>query len=268
MTTHMQHPLSWRLALVLALAAAPAAAQVNVDRRALDPLQPKPEQGTEKPAQKPPAKPPARPATRQPNHSQAPATPTPPPPPPVARPEPPTIPAAPPAPPVVPPPIAVPARPPIAPSPVAVAADAPGMVTQITGGIRATFGAGRSDMNPDMEKALRAFARAMPPGASMTVIATAAGAPEDPSTPRRMSLSRGLAVRSLTISEGIVSTRIVVRAIGANPITAIAGAQDGPADRADITLTLPPANPPATPAAAAPRPATPAQTAPTQAPAR
>lgn len=228
MKTHMRHPSSWRLALVLALAALPAAAQVNVDRRALDPLQP--EQGGDKPAQKPAAKPPARPQ----NRVQAPTPPTPPP---VARPTPPTVPLTPPAPPVVPPPIAVPARPPIAPSPVVVTPDAPGTVAALANGIRVTFGAGRSDMNGDVEKALRIFARTVPAASTLTVVATAAGAPEDPSTPRRLSLSRGLAVRSLAITEGIVSTRIVVRAIGANPIATVAGAVEGPPDRVDVTVT-------------------------------
>ncbi len=230
---HMRHPPSWRLTLLLALAACPAAAQVNVDRRAFDPLQPQPEQNGDKPAQKPAARPAARPQ----NRTQVPVPPAPPAPPPIARPGPPTVPTAPPPPPVVPPPIAVPARPPIAPGPVAVAPDAPGTAAVIAGGIRATFGAGRSDMNPEVEKALRAFARTAPAGSTLTVIATAAGAPDDPSTPRRLSLSRGLAVRSLAIAEGVVSTRIVVRAIGANLFSTVAGAVDGPSDRVDVTLT-------------------------------
>jgi hypothetical protein len=262
MTTHMQHPLP-RLLVVLSslvsgllspLAALPAMAQVNVDRRALDPLQPQAhdQQTPEKPAARPPARSPAR-TTARPTPPLPPAPPAPP------RVEPPVVPLAPPPVPVVPPPIAVPARPPIAPGVVAVAPDAPGAVTTIPGGVRATFGPGRSDMNPEMEKSLRAFAHTVPPGAILTVVATAAGLPEDPSTPRRLSLSRGLAVRSLAITEGIVSTRVVVRAIGANPIATVPGAVDGPPDRVDIMLTLP--SPPATPAASSPPATLPAATA-------
>ena len=70
--------------------------------------------------------------------------------------------------------------------------------------------------------------------------AYAAGSPEDPSTPRRLSLARALAARAVLINEGIASTRIYVRALGS-------AADDGPADRVDLSAA-PPA--PSTPAAA------------------
>ena len=59
------------------------------------------------------------------------------------------------------------------------------------------------------------------------VVATAAGSADDPSTPRRLSLSRALAVRAVLINEGIPSTRIYPRALGPN-------IGDGPPDRVDV----------------------------------
>ena len=77
------------------------------------------------------------------------------------------------------------------------------------------------------------------------VTAFAAGSPEDPSTPRRLSLARALAARAVLINEGIASTRIYVRALGS-------AAGDGPADRVDLSaapasaMPAPAAAPPAT----------------------
>ncbi len=86
----------------------------------------------------------------------------------------------------------------------------------IPGGVRVTFGAGSADLNPATEAALRALrADGRSPAAPSNVYAYAAGVPDDPSTPRRLSLSRALAVRAVLISEGIASTRIYVRALGA-----------------------------------------------------
>ena len=59
--------------------------------------------------------------------------------------------------------------------------------------------------------------------------AFAAGSAERPSTARRLSLSRALAVRSFLIEQGMRSTRIDVRALGVP-------ADDGPADRVDVIL--------------------------------
>ena len=90
------------------------------------------------------------------------------------------------------------------------------------------------------------------------MVATAAGSADDPSTPRRLSLSRALAARAVLITEGIASTRIYVRALGAS------GPPDGPPDRVDVSAGLPGAPPPAaaprgsTAAPAGPAPAAPA----------
>jgi outer membrane protein OmpA-like peptidoglycan-associated protein len=107
------------------------------------------------------------------------------------------------------------------------------------------FGAGRADINPAVDTAIRNLTRGTGPVApdatSYTVTTYAAGVPEDPSTPRRLSLSRALTVRSVLISQGVPSVRIFVKAFGpASP-----GFADGPPDRADIVVTL---NPIPTPA--------------------
>ncbi|MCX7385014.1 MAG: hypothetical protein NT133_27155 [Alphaproteobacteria bacterium] len=84
--------------------------------------------------------------------------------------------------------------------------------------------------------AIKAMARA---GRTLNTIfnvtALAAGTADDPSAARRVSLGRGLAVRSLLITEGIASTRIYVRALGNNP----EATGNDPADRADIVVVRP-----------------------------
>ena len=253
------------LPLLVALACAgtaslgplPALAQASVDQRALEPLQQQP--ATPAPAKPAPAKPvpakpapakpvpakpapakpaPAKPAPAKPAPAKpAPAKPAPPnhpapahPAPPAPAPAPPPVPAAPPPAPVLPPPVIVPTRPPPPPPPIPIAADAPGAAEQIPDGLRITFGDGRADLNPVTEAALRTLARAAPAGTSFTVAAFAPSIPDDPSTPRRLSLSRALAVRSVLIAEGVVSEHIYVKALGDGR-----GVADGPADRADLT---------------------------------
>ncbi len=151
------------------------------------------------------------------------------------------IPAAPPPAPVLPPPIVVPTRPVPPPPPVPVAADAPGEATPRTDGLRVTFGAGRSELNPATDAAVRSLAHAAPPFAAttFTVTAFAAGDANDPSTPRRLALARGLAVRSVLITEGIPSTRIFVRALGASAPPGEANPPGAPPDRVDIVAATP-----------------------------
>ena len=60
-------------------------------------------------------------------------------------------------------------------------------------------------------------------------MAYAAGTPEDPSTARRLSLSRALAVRSALMADGVTSSRIYVRALGAT-------GGDEPPDRVDLAV--------------------------------
>jgi outer membrane protein OmpA-like peptidoglycan-associated protein len=251
------------------LAGGPAAAQVNFDQRALDqlnkpsapvpsggavpapPAAASPAQTTPAPTtppkaatkspparnQRPPAHPPAHPATSTETKPAAPAkgAPNAPAHPPNARNAP--LPAAPPVNPNIPPPIVVPARPSPPPQPVPVVPTAPGAALEIPGGERITFGAGVSDLNPATEGAIRALVHTAPPfnTTTFTVTAYAAGSEEDPSTPRRLSLSRALAVRSVLITEGVASVRIYVKALGA----AAPNAADGPPDRVDIVVATP-----------------------------
>jgi len=152
-------------------------------------------------------------------------------------PKPPVVPTVPPAIAAIPPAVTVPVQRPPEPPPVPVAADAPGDATPVPGGVRTTFGANRSELNAATEAAIRSFARPLRDTAqAIQVLAYAAGSPEDPSTPRRLSLARALAARAVLINEGIASTRIYVRALGP-------AAGDGPADRVDLSTNAPGAAP-------------------------
>lgn len=125
-----------------------------------------------------------------------------------------TIPAAPPAPPVFAAPVLnVPLHPPAPPPPVPVVQTATGVATALPDGVRITFGAAASDLNPATMQALHDFAARLKadPEARAILDAAAAGSPDDPSTPRRLALSRGLAARAVLINDGIASTRIYVR---------------------------------------------------------
>jgi outer membrane protein OmpA-like peptidoglycan-associated protein len=97
--------------------------------------------------------------------------------------------------------------------------------------VRLVFGEGKSDLTPADEAAIRSLARSIPaPDAnSVNVVAYAAGKPDDPSTARRLSLSRGLAVRAVLLDSGVPSAQIYVRALGAS-------ASDGPADRVELIV--------------------------------
>ena len=147
------------------------------------------------------------------------------------------MPAAPPNPAVLPPPaVAVPtaAPPPIPPIPVAP--DAPGAAEAVQGGLRITFGKDRSDLSPATVAAIEGIAgQVKGKTGALDITAYASGVPDDPSTPRRLSLARALAVRSVLLHEGIESPRIYVRAVGASTASAAAtAAPAGPADRVDL----------------------------------
>ena len=217
------------------LLSTPAMAQVTIDQRALEPLQPQnaapasPAPATPTPAKPVPPKPAPKPAPVKPPASNTGAT---------IRPKPPEVPMNPPPGLSLPPPIVVPTRPAQPAAPAAINADAPGAATPFPGGLRVTFGSGRADLNPTTEGAIRALVRggpnvtAAPDTTSFTITTFAPGTPEDPSTPRRLSLSRALTVRSVLISQGVASVRIYVRAFG----PASLGFADGPPDRADIAI--------------------------------
>ena len=125
-----------------------------------------------------------------------------------------TIPAGPPAAPVFTAPVInVPLHPPAPPPPVPVVQTATGSATPIDDGVRIGFGDASADLNPRTMQALHDFAATVKanPDARAILDAAAAGSPDDPSTPRRLALSRGLAARAVLINDGIASTRIYVR---------------------------------------------------------
>lgn len=232
----------WFLLPLLTFASATASAQVTVDLHALDPLPGSSTQSTKPPPKRFP--PPKRittgkrkaPAAEQPPEQ---ATAAPPATPPASASATPSPPAAPPAnlpttvPPVValapvapPQPTAEPAPPPTPPvSPTAASAATPSGQ-----GLRVTFGAGQSDLSPSSAAAIQDLVKTTPgDGTSYNVVAYAAGTPADPSTARRLSLARALAVRTALMAGGIGSSRIYVRALGAE-------AGDKTPDRVDVAV--------------------------------
>lgn len=218
----------------LLLTASGASAQVAVNPGALDQLRPEharhsaPRHASPRTARHPAA--PTHPSAENPAAPASPTAANPTAPPPAA----PRVPAAPPNPAVLPPPaVAVPtaAAPPIPPIPVT--ADAPSAAEPVQGGLRITFGKDRSDLSPAAVAAIEAVAGQVKgtPGA-LDITAYAAGVPDDPSTPRRLSLARALAVRAVLLHEGIESPRIYVRAMGAS--AAPGDPATAPADRVDL----------------------------------
>lgn len=162
------------------------------------------------------------------------------------KPVPATVPLAPPPVPVLPPPLTVPTRPVEPPPPPVISANAIGATKTIKGGLRVTFGNGETAITPASDAALKQLVKSLPAGATLEVVAHAAGTPDDPSTARRESLSRALEVRSALIGAGISSPRIYVRALGASE----APPPGVTPDRVDVTVNAPP--PAANPGATAP----------------
>jgi outer membrane protein OmpA-like peptidoglycan-associated protein len=231
------------LLTALLLAAAPVQAQVTVDLQALDKLPgahpPARHQGTQKPKPRPtpkgtaaakPQMPPAQQAAEKP--ATAPQVATTSPPPTTSTPPPATLPTAPPDTvalvPVPPPAAAQPAAPP---PPPPISNSAASAATTTGAGLRVTFGAGETDLSPASAAAIKGIVQSAPAGdtTSFNVMAYAAGTPEDPSTARRLSLARALAVRSALMADGVTSSRIYVRALGAT------GGDEAP-DRVDLAV--------------------------------
>ncbi len=96
--------------------------------------------------------------------------------------------------------------------------------------LRVVFSGSSSRLTEEGESALRTLVRSVAETESRIQLkAFAAGSSDRPSTARRLSLSRALAVRSFLIEQGMRSTKIDVRALGVP-------ADDGPADRVDVIL--------------------------------
>ncbi|MBV1830535.1 hypothetical protein KUA08_07935, partial [Komagataeibacter melomenusus] len=108
-----------------------------------------------------------------------------------------------------------------------------GRAEKVTGGTRLHFATQSADMNPRMMTALQTFATLMQklPDQHINIVAYGEGRPDDPSTPRRVALSRGLAARSVLIHAGVAPTRIYVRAVGLPD----ENAQGAGADCVDVT---------------------------------
>jgi outer membrane protein OmpA-like peptidoglycan-associated protein len=225
------------LSAVLLTAATPAVAQVTVDLRALQALPDHPASGRvarPKPYAPAPSAPAASTAapnratvvTREPQAPREPqaAAPAVPPAPQPAMPE--TMPDTASIAPIAPPPPAAGAPPPPVSEKAATAA------TPTTTGLRLTFAPGEADLSPESSTSIKQLAAAAPTGDATTfnVLAYAPGKPDDPSTARRVSLSRAMAVRSALIADGVPSARIFVRALGEQY-------GEGPPDRVDLSVT-------------------------------
>lgn len=225
----------------LALTISPTRAQVTIDLRALDALplpgsRPVPQQAT--PQTRPPE-------PRRTTSSQATSPVTPSLAPQVAAPQAispsgvPTVtaPTREAALPIVTPPAAEVAPIPAAPAPTGepppppVSAASTTRASESPAGMRLTFDAASTDLSTASMDAIRRFIGSTSSRDSTTfnVMAYAAGKADDPSVARRISLSRALAVRSALIAEGIASSRIFVRALGAQ-------GGGGPPDRVDVSL--------------------------------
>jgi outer membrane protein OmpA-like peptidoglycan-associated protein len=211
------------LIAVLLTAATPVVAQVTVDLHALEPL-------PNRPAASQPARPrvqadPATPVvvTRVAPTPQIAPAPTPQPAMPEAVPQTASInPIAPPEPPATAPP----------PPPVSDTSETKAAPT--TTGLRLAFAPDQSDLSPESSTTIKQLTASAPPGDEtvFNVQAYAPGKKDDPSTARRISLSRAMAVRSALVADGIPSARIFVRALGDQY-------GDGPPDRVDIAVTAP-----------------------------
>jgi outer membrane protein OmpA-like peptidoglycan-associated protein len=94
-----------------------------------------------------------------------------------------------------------------------------------------TFEGSGTTLTAGESAALARLAKATPETetTSFEVAAYAAGAGNDPSTARRLSLSRALAVRDALVAAGVPAAQVYVRALGAT-------ARAGPPNRAEITV--------------------------------
>jgi outer membrane protein OmpA-like peptidoglycan-associated protein len=211
------------LSAILLTAATPALAQVTVDLHALQGLPDHPA------ASRPGRVVPAPVVPRHPTVAtrQAPATtPAAPPTPRPAMPE--SVPNTASIAPIAPPPPVPGAQPPPAP-PVSETTATEAAPT--TTGLRLTFAPGESDLSPESSSSIKQLTSGAPLGDMTTfnVLAYAPGKADDPSTARRVSLSRAMAVRSALVADGVPSARIFVRAMGEK-------FGSGPPDRVDISV--------------------------------
>jgi outer membrane protein OmpA-like peptidoglycan-associated protein len=212
------------LSAVLLTAATPVSAQVTVDLHALQAL-PGHAAATHPPHAAPASVVPNRPAqivTREAPAAAPAVSPAPQP----AMPE--DVPNTATITPVAPPPPVAGSQPP-APPPVSDKATTAAAPT--VSGLRLTFAPGESDLSPESSASIKQLTAATPLGDMTTfnVLAYAPGKADDPSTARRISLSRAMTVRSALVADGVPSARIFVRALGEQY-------GDGPPDRVDLSV--------------------------------
>jgi outer membrane protein OmpA-like peptidoglycan-associated protein len=108
-------------------------------------------------------------------------------------------------------------------------------------GLRVAFASGHFDLSPQTADAITGLARSLASRDTVTLELRAYAAPvaDDPSTPRRLALSRALAIRETLLQAGVPSMRIFVRTLGSP--------SDGSAaDRVDIVPMQPVDRPPKT----------------------
>ena len=206
-------------------AASPAGAQVTVDLHALEAL-PSTNPAPPRPASRPQPRPKvtlpptaaapqptaSQPAPQQPAPGQAPETP--------ASAATAVLPVAPP-----------PAAPAAMTAPPAVEAPRPPAAS-----IRIPFAADQTELGKDGTAAIEglietAYAQGTD---TFAIVGYAAGTQDDPSSARRLSLARALAVRAILMNNSVPSRKITVRALGTQ-------AGDGPRDRVDIATAPSPA---------------------------
>ena len=137
--------------------------------------------------------------------------------------------------PIAPPPPAAGTAPP---PPPPISDKAATAATPTTSGLRLTFAPGQSDLSPESSSSIKQLTTAAPAGDATTfnVLAYAPGKPDDPSTARRVSLSRAMAVRSALVADGVPSARIFVPCLG----PAIRRRTTGPVDLSVTGAARPP----------------------------
>jgi outer membrane protein OmpA-like peptidoglycan-associated protein len=202
--------------------AGPARSTVTVPTAPVPPIAPAPTVSAPPTASAPPA----------PTPGAGMASLQPPSPPPAVAPPPATLPSA--APPVA---VLAPIQPPVAPAaerpptPPPVTPTAATTATPEASGLRLIFKPNESDLSPAANGAIGDLVKSTPSGNTVTynVVAYAEGIADDPSVARRVSLSRGLSVRAALMADGVASTRIYIRALGASN-------GDAPPDRVDLTV--------------------------------
>ncbi|EHH67610.1 hypothetical protein [Gluconobacter morbifer] len=172
-----------------------------------------------------------------------------------ARPQParttvPAVPAAPPPPVVLPPPfVPIQTHAPVPPMAVPAVPDAKSSTAPLPDdGLRVLFAPNDSSLNEASLKAISAYGvrLAARPDTRVILRAYATLPGDDISMPRRISLARVLAIRSVLIHADVATTRIYPRALGRPD-----KGDTAPGDRLDITLETNPA-PTAAPASATP----------------